>query len=102
MIRRPPRSTLFPYTTLFRSRLTQAPCEKSVEMLAAWGPEPSLIVMVSRRSEPYTSNLQTHLVLLCALVLVKRTRGYFGVYPSTASRLGRSTPCRTLDPHTTP
>src|SRR5260370_33854239 len=47
--------TVPPAATLI-GRLTQAPRAKSVEMLAAWGPEPSLTVIVSRRPAPSQSN----------------------------------------------
>src|SRR5260370_5664579 len=67
MIRRPPRSTLFPYTTLFRShrpaRLppgTGAP--NPGERRASWPP----------RSEEHTSELQSHLNLVCRLLLEKK------------------------------
>src|SRR5260370_23709130 len=66
MIRRPPRSTLFPYTTLFRSigaRLTD------VERydIAIW-----LAVLNLGRSEEHTSELQSHLNLVCRLLLEKK------------------------------
>src|SRR5260370_25736594 len=78
MIRRPPRSTLFPYTTLFRSGF-----EPSVPQPV---PEPRLlriysfsaIVAISRRtnkygrSEEHTSELQSHLNLVCRLLLEKK------------------------------
>src|SRR2546422_1558361 len=79
MIRRPPRSTLFPYTTLFRSR-----CQAS----APQGPLPSEVGenryharycdVVSRsaawkvRSEEHTSELQSRLHLVCRLLLEKK------------------------------
>src|SRR6266571_6099809 len=62
MIRRPPRSTLFPYTTLFRSR---AP--------APWRSRPrSGGVCSPRRSEEHTSELQSHVNLVCRLLLEKK------------------------------
>src|SRR2546422_7823146 len=70
MIRRPPRSTLFPYTTLFRSRLGDAP-----------GPvfdhEPNLGVLrqgPTHRSEEHTSELQSRLHLVCRLLLEKKKK----------------------------
>src|SRR5260370_3623802 len=68
MIRRPPRSTLFPYTTLFRSRprvdvLLRAP-KKSFETIGF----PSSL----HRSEEHTSELQSHLNLVCRLLLEKK------------------------------
>src|SRR5687768_18120221 len=80
MIRRPPRSTLFPYTTLFRSGRHQ----KRPELLAReqTPPEvesaaPSLHVLERRveahgRSEEHTSELQSRLHLVCRLLLEKK------------------------------
>src|SRR5260370_10940468 len=76
MIRRPPRSTLFPYTTLFRSstefsseRLPDA--ERKVKMPGALEPKlPDR--MPSLRSEEHTSELQSHLNLVCRLLLEKK------------------------------
>src|SRR5260221_3486606 len=67
MIRRPPRSTLFPYTTLFRSRSIPAPrcCISAGIPPAASSP---------RRSEEHTSELQSHSDLVCRLLLDKKNR----------------------------
>src|SRR2546430_11162356 len=81
MIRRPPRSTLFPYTTLFRSRgrwdlvtcMWQAytyvdtthDVFRLVENLAAW---------TSERSEEHTSELQSQSNLVCRLLLEKKKK----------------------------
>src|SRR4029077_21292754 len=64
MIRRPPRSTLFPYTTLFRSGFHR--CWSS--------PVPGAMLLRSmlRRSEEHTSELQAHLNLVCRLLLEKK------------------------------
>src|SRR5260221_6655478 len=64
MIRRPPRSTLFPYTTLFRSISM-----KSRTWPRAW-PAPS--ILRARRSEEHTSELQSHSDLVCRLLLVQK------------------------------
>src|SRR6476661_9246395 len=64
MIRRPPRSTLFPYTTLFRSAAEQP----STEPVA--GPH----CPYRRRSEEHTSELQSHLNLVCRLLLEKKKK----------------------------
>src|SRR3954462_15860598 len=67
MIRRPPRSTLFPYTTLFRSRREQARAagfEMKVTLEA--------IVGFAARSEEHTSELQSHDNLVCGLLLEKK------------------------------
>src|SRR5437667_1609709 len=78
MIRRPPRSTLFPYTTLFRSH------PKPEEALSD-GPQslkPSKFVQLMRelrpvaeaRSEEHTSELQSHHDLVCRLLLEKKKK----------------------------
>src|SRR2546422_5948169 len=72
MIRRPPRSTLFPYTTLFRSNHLQ---EKSAERVAARraAAEQGLAAELGRlRSEEHTSELQSRLQLVCRLLLEKK------------------------------
>src|SRR5260221_3545002 len=63
MIRRPPRSTLFPYTTLFRSK-------KYTEHRYCSRPRPWLS---KTRSEEHTSELQSHSDLVCRLLLVKKS-----------------------------
>src|SRR2546427_1010609 len=74
MIRRPPRSTLFPYTTLFRSlrRLALAP-EKAARNLAR-GIGFLLVVHGQRRSEEHTSELQSQSNLVCRLLLEKKKK----------------------------
>src|SRR5260370_13814907 len=69
MIRRPPRSTLFPYTTLFRSMPAAAVHHATLVILAA-----STANVMSRgsRSEEHTSELQSHLNLVCRLLLEKK------------------------------
>src|SRR6266487_4568254 len=64
MIRRPPRSTLFPYTTLFRSRLSQA--GSGIEPVRGKGPTRQA------RSEEHTSELQSPVHLVCRLLLEKK------------------------------
>src|SRR5437588_5368701 len=96
MIRRPPRSTLFPYTTLFRSRRTKAELRRSwssnskLEYRKApkgWG-EPHMPHKERRtgleiscpgcgfpgRSEEHTSELQSHSDLVCRLLLEKKKK----------------------------
>src|SRR2546429_1435843 len=73
MIRRPPRSTLFPYTTLFRSRLFFRLCCPSPDRR----PPPALRQPVAPlrlrlRSEEHTSELQSRLHLVCRLLLEKK------------------------------
>src|SRR2546426_6546047 len=83
MIRRPPRSTLFPYTTLFRSQLTRASLDARVgllehgERLAHGIPDraavPGLRVEIAQhRSEEHTSELQSPCNLVCRLLLEKK------------------------------
>src|SRR2546430_8465336 len=70
MIRRPPRSTLFPYTTLFRSAL--APGQYAIEAdVAASGPRSSALLELTR-SEEHTSELQSQSNLVCRLLLEKK------------------------------
>src|SRR2546426_7162229 len=71
MIRRPPRSTLFPYTTLFRS-----PCTRR---LASTTRRPFLVLgsasaSTSGRSEEHTSELQSPCNLVCRLLLEKKKK----------------------------
>src|SRR6266545_7585399 len=64
MIRRPPRSTLFPYTTLFRSRRRWRHC--------AAGGDRELGLERRKRSEEHTSELQSLAYLVCRLLLEKK------------------------------
>src|SRR6202012_6249339 len=68
MIRRPPRSTLFPYTTLFRSARSGASSGAS-SGAGRRGPEPCW-----PRSEEHTSELQSHSDLVCRLLLGKKKK----------------------------
>src|SRR2546422_5928274 len=85
MIRRPPRSTLFPYTTLFRSASRPALAEGGPRKVRP-GSDSALISRVrlgerNRRSEEHTSELQSRLHLVCRLLLEKKKRKY-GVMPT--------------------
>src|SRR5260221_10910254 len=72
MIRRPPRSTLFPYTTLFRSRIAR-PRGHGRAGRQGRGPERRrLPAAASARSEEHTSELHTHRGLVCRLLLEKK------------------------------
>src|SRR5256885_3410247 len=82
MIRRPPRSTLFPYTTLFRSTLVGSggDGEKEIDALLASGRYP-FVRRVGRvdspsdlRSEEHTSELQSPCNLVCRLLLEKKKK----------------------------
>src|SRR2546427_7507849 len=84
MIRRPPRSTLFPYTTLFRSsenRAARCPAPGDVPPIA---PTKSSTVG-NRRSEEHTSELQSQSNLVCRLLLEKKKK-----QPSTRRHLQSS------------
>src|SRR5256886_12250119 len=75
MIRRPPRSTLFPYTTLFRStarggRVFEAPLAEVAE-------QPKAPVVADDRSEEHTSELQSQSNLVCRLLLEKKNISAF-------------------------
>src|SRR5437667_3015936 len=95
MIRCPPRSTLFPYTTLFRSicvkprklNVSGFPSPRRCRLLIANGPNSSsrvfsgcnsrwnfLILSVKTRSEEHTSELQSHHDLVCRLLLEKKKK----------------------------
>src|SRR5260221_5112872 len=93
MIRRPPRSTLFPYTTLFRSRSVVAGRRS---LLRRYGFPRSRVGRRGRarrptreRSEEHTSELQSHSDLVCRLLLEtkkkKRRRARDGTSPSPSS-----------------
>src|SRR2546429_7291016 len=93
MIRRPPRSTLFPYTTLFRSRLKVGPVTREfvvsqgtvryfgtpdqdaaldIEAKHVVHPVPTPTQRNPERSEEHTSELQSRLHLVCRLLLEKK------------------------------
>src|SRR5260370_18571409 len=84
MIRRPPRSTLFPYTTLFRSGSPKKPQERPVVFcLIARSTVASVKCLTAAtraacsRSEEHTSELQSHLNLVCRLLLEKKNSDIF-------------------------
>src|SRR5215510_16216753 len=73
MIRRPPRSTLFPYTTLFRSHLVQVLGARTQHLLVlGHGRELGDGVAHQERSEEHTSELQSRGHLVCRLLLEKK------------------------------
>src|SRR3989442_10336603 len=94
MIRRPPRSTLFPYTTLFRSfdGISKAPLSanrpaylSNADILMrdwydapkfAHGPRPNFGASYQSRSEEHTSELQSRPHLVCRLLLEKKKKEY--------------------------
>src|SRR5260370_4969575 len=94
MIRRPPRSTLFPYTTLFRSapacRLDRDKRKRPAETGSPL-PKPD----PRQRSEEHTSELQSHLNLVCRLLLEKKKK----IAPRTSTHT--ATPSHRLPRHRT-
>src|SRR3712207_7544970 len=93
MIRRPPRSTLFPYTTLFRSDISKAGCAALTSRFALWDNRAArggwrvedsegnawtrtrsvaLTTSALARSEEHTSELQSRQYLVCRLLLEKK------------------------------
>src|SRR5690242_21174631 len=85
MLRRPPRSTLFPYTTLFRSSLRISladlkldelrvvyPGEKRYTLAKKVEVVPLAQLVGAQRSEEHTSELQSHVNLVCRLLLEKK------------------------------
>src|SRR3989449_3082849 len=103
MIRRPPRSTLFPYTTLFRSRFNRKIGMYTHKMFTVAGepiddaakyqaylktvlPQPEhyqVVHNIEKRSEEHTSELQSRLHLVCRLLLEKKKTQ---IHTSTRSR----------------
>src|SRR3712207_7719537 len=90
MIRRPPRSTLFPYTTLFRSTCSRPACPQSSALPlgswvrwspmtgVVWGedqrPMRASVLAGAERSEEHTSELQSRQYLVCRLLLEKKKK----------------------------
>src|SRR2546430_10603634 len=82
MIRRPPRSTLFPYTTLFRSPRTRVGDE--ARMAQALRASSTALRCAGERSEEHTSELQSQSNLVCRLLLEKK-KEQLRVYPHVRS-----------------
>src|SRR2546428_5595394 len=78
MIRRPPRSTLFPYTTLFRSRAARLVDRRfegiQVDHHHVDRPDPVALHLSDMRSEEHTSELQSRSDLVCRLLLEKKKK----------------------------
>src|SRR5688572_32184946 len=75
MLRRPPRSTLFPYTTLFRS--SRADRSRRKRRSPSRFPAAPRSTRRRRRSEEHTSELQSQSNLVCRLLLEKKNREWF-------------------------
>src|SRR2546422_1089760 len=87
MIRRPPRSTLFPYTTLFRSNRCGAPGAgpAACTCLAPWHHASTFTrswIPCGGRSEEHTSELQSRLHLVCRLLLEKKKKKHYNYLSS--------------------
>src|SRR2546427_5756828 len=86
MIRRPPRSTLFPYTTLFRSAMAMSSAAKAAHLVTSLIRHGSLV-----RSEEHTSELQSQSNLVCRLLLEKKkdwmSNSCTSAFPPRPSRL---------------
>src|SRR2546427_2476603 len=100
MIRRPPRSTLFPYTTLFRSpispsrlsaQFTTLNCESNIHF------QPSTLTAMGsvKRSEEHTSELQSQSNLVCRLLLEKKKKTKY----TTNTQKQHTTTSRTAQVH---
>src|SRR5260221_7411390 len=99
MIRRPPRSTLFPYTTLFRSQFRAHALNLREETIVA--PDQSKLPVIPSegwgsgrerriaRSEEHTSELQSHSDLVCRLLLEKKKRTQGGGASTLQEGLGK-------------
>src|SRR5256885_11745617 len=92
MIRRPPRSTLFPYTTLFRSAfpetfrvlpLTVSSRSRLGASLPGFLPALNQPLLRPLRSEEHTSELQSPCNLVCRLLLEKKNHPYIATRPSS-------------------
>src|SRR2546429_3586363 len=84
MIRRPPRSTLFPYTTLFRSNCRRCDTASHSHRRNSWCTAKACRHV--DRSEEHTSELQSRLHLVCRLLLEKKKRISLLLFPLTFNR----------------
>src|SRR5256885_10827288 len=100
MIRRPPRSTLFPYTTLFRSS-SSVPARVQSHRVGAdvGGRVPSTGAAASRQIGEHTSELQSPCNLVCRLLLEKKKKIGTIVYGFVSSSLLVSRICRRARSH---
>src|SRR2546429_7158430 len=98
MIRRPPRSTLFPYTTLFRSQqLLELTRDQGRNERPSWAPDGRHLVLESTRSgerqirsEEHTSELQSRLHLVCRLLLEKKKNTILSLHSTRDTGLSYS------------
>src|SRR5260370_1523817 len=101
MIRRPPRSTLFPYTTLFRSDATRQTILGVGDLKFHRLADEFLQFGLECRSEEHTSELQSHLNLVCRLLLEKKKNEPNTVLQYIAAEL-RSVDIELPPPHSPP
>src|SRR2546427_5559909 len=101
MIRRPPRSTLFPYTTLFRSLILVLLADGGLEGLFLLGRPLAALgldaVALDGRSEEHTSELQSQSNLVCRLLLEKKKKKT-AASPGCLSRIVRRPPLSPNNP----
>src|SRR3712207_8136876 len=99
MIRRPPRSTLFPYTTLFRSFLCNhvephhLNCLSPLNLYLPFNLSVHVLIQYPSRSEEHTSELQSRQYLVCRLLLEKKKT------LQTISRTNSNSPCTVTSHH---
>src|SRR2546427_5214017 len=100
MIRRPPRSTLFPYTTLFRSALARHPWHRPRPVSQNTDEEatcfifPRAATRTASRSEEHTSELQSQSNLVCRLLLEKKKTATLSLSGLKATLDRRDEPCQ--------
>src|SRR4051794_41341218 len=87
MIRRPPRSTLFPYTTLFRSKSALEVPGRDILLVSNYDQERGQIVQ--DRSEEHTSELQSPVHLVCRLLLEKKKKKEIHEQVKTQTRIAQ-------------
>src|SRR5258707_10387833 len=92
MIRRPPRSTLFPYTTLFRSHKDAGDHPMIIDVHGHYTTAPAALGAWRDRSEEHTSELQSRQYLVCRLLLEKKKKtSDEGTLPLALATLTQST-----------
>src|SRR2546428_9488623 len=89
MIRRPPRSTLFPYTTLFRSPRIATGSRSPSEATPSRSCASRRICSATPRSEEHTSELQSRSDLVCRLLLEKKNNNTFANVPLDIDQHGK-------------
>src|SRR5256885_11392745 len=100
MIRRPPRSTLFPYTTLFRSPTSGGRCRVCLDWPNPHGKTAFRSSTTSPRSEEHTSELQSPCNLVCRLLLEKKKKKNLTLPTSTPiSHINQPSPTLTTQLH---